>query len=109
MTTDPNDSGILNQVLSDACRKALIEGHMQAGADRQTATEIVDVAFHASRESYRRVVEATAVASIPGAAMVCASQLLALVFEATSKATAQILEAMGAQVSTVSFRLDGED
>lgn len=107
MTTDPNDSGILNQVLSDACRKALIEGHMQAGADRQT--EIVDVAFHASRESYRRVVEATAVASMPGATLVCASQLLALVFEATSQAAAQILKAMGVQVSTASFRLDGED
>jgi len=109
MTTDPNDSGILNQVLSDACRKALIEGRMQAGADRQTATEIVDVAFHASRESYRRVVEVTAVASMPGATLVCASQLLALVFEATSQAAAQILKAMGAQVSTASFRLGGED
>lgn len=109
MTTDPNDSDILNQVLSDACRKALIDGHMQAGADRRTATEIVDVAFHASRESYRRVVEATAVASMPGATLVCASQLLALVFEMTSQAASQILKAMGAQVSTTSFRLDGED
>lgn len=109
MNSDPNNSGILNQVLSDACRKALIDGHMQAGADRQTATEIVDAAFHAVRESYRQVVEATAVASMPGVTLVCASQLLALVFEATSQAAAQILMAMGAQVSTASFRLDGED
>jgi len=55
------------------------------------------------------VVEVTAVASMPGATLVCASQLLALVFEATSQATAQILKAMGAQVSTASFRLGGED
>lgn len=98
------DSAICQTIMSAEAHEQLVRQYTAVGTDPAVAGEVVDVAFHAAREGYDRLVYATAVASVPGATLMLAVQLLGHVLRETSDAGLRVLAGMGADVSETVVR-----
>lgn len=100
-------SHICQVILSDDARKQLLAQYVASGADAAAAAEIIDVAFHAAREAYDRVVEVSAASSMRGATLVLAVELAECIMAETGKAGRKFIEARGGQLTDTTVRVSG--
>lgn len=100
---DPNESAIVNDVLCPRLRRELVAKHVEIGAPRAEAEEIVDIAFHAARKGYNSLIETALVSDSSASVVALSAQLLTVILQATTETLRVVLAECGAATGSAPF------